>query len=120
MNKKAIKNKKKTKHQSMGNQEEYDERFAEIKNDPRYLEMPRKAKKVKIDKERFGKVFDKNSEFNTIGKFDKTGKRINQKDKMMQKYYRTDENEDQRDNKGDLEQVASKKLKKKIKDDSES
>ena len=67
-----------------------DSRFAELKTNPQYLEMPQKQKKVKIDKERFGKLFEKNSEFNTIGKFDKTGKRVDAKDKMMQKYYRVD------------------------------
>ena len=55
--------------------------------------MPQKQKKVKIDKDRFGKLFDKNSEFNTIGKFDKTGKRVDQKDKMMQKYYRMEKDD---------------------------
>ena len=38
-------------------------------------------------------MFDKSSEFNTIGKFDKTGKKINQKDKMMDKYYSIEEDE---------------------------
>ena len=70
-----------------------DDRFKELKSDPRYLEMPQKQKKVKIDKERFGKIFDKKSEFNTIGKFDKTGKRIDQKDKMMDKYYQQEDDE---------------------------
>jgi hypothetical protein len=70
-----------------------DDRFKELKSDPRYLEMPQKAKKVKIDKARFGKVFDKKSEFNTIGKFDKTGKRVDQKDKMMDKYYQLGEDD---------------------------
>ena len=37
------------------------------------LNAEKKQKTVKIDKERFGKMFDKKSEFNTIGKFDKTG-----------------------------------------------
>jgi hypothetical protein len=54
-----------------------DDRFKELSSDPRYLEMPQKKKKIAIDKKRFGKVFDKKSEFNTIGKFDKTGKKIN-------------------------------------------
>lgn len=67
-----------------------DSRFKEISNDPRYLEMPQKAKKISIDKKRFGKLFDKKSEFNTIGKFDKTGKRIDIKDKTMEKYYKVD------------------------------
>ena len=64
-----------------------DDRFKELSSDPRYLEMPQKKKKIAIDKKRFGKVFDKKSEFNTIGKFDKTGKKINHKDQMMDKYY---------------------------------
>ena len=71
-----------------------DDRFKELKSDPRYLEMPQKKKKVTIDKNRFSKVFDKKSEFNTIGKFDKTGKKINQKDKMMDKYYKVEEEDD--------------------------
>tara|TARA_B110000285_G_C14533904_1_gene341983 strand:- start:46 stop:435 length:390 start_codon:yes stop_codon:yes gene_type:complete len=68
-----------------------DSRFSELKTNPQYLEMPQKQKKIKIDQKRFGKLFDKNSEFNTIGKFDKTGKRVDAKDKMMQKYYRMDQ-----------------------------
>ena len=81
---------KNVKKETKGDLDELDDRFAEIKNDPRYMEMPQKAKKVKIDKERFKKMFSKKSEFNTIGKFDKTGKKINQKDKMMLKYYSID------------------------------
>ncbi len=64
-----------------------DDRFAEFKTDPRFMEMPKKAKKVKIDKERFGAAFKKGSDFNTIGKFDKTGKKVNVKDTMMENYY---------------------------------
>ena len=63
-----------------------DPRFQEIKSDPRYLEMPSKKTKVKVDP-RFKQMFDKKSDFNTISKFDKTGKIIKQKDKMMQKFY---------------------------------
>lgn len=71
-----------------------DDRFKELKSDPRYLEMPQKKKKVAIDKKRFSKVFDEKSEFNTIGKFDKTGKKINTKDKMMNKYYHMEDDEE--------------------------
>ena len=113
-----VKNKNKKPSRSPAEDDDFDERFAEIKNDPRYLEMPQKAKKVTIDKKRFGKLFDKNSEFNTIGKFDKTGKRIDQKDKMMQKYYRMDEDGDGEED-GE-EQVAAKKSKKDKRADSES
>ena len=101
--------------------DEYDERFAEIRNDPRFLEMPQKAKKVKIDKERFGKLFDKKSEFNTIGKYSKTGERIDQKEKTMLKYYRTDEDDgEDEDEDGDARKVATKKSKKKVESEEES
>ena len=56
-----------------------DPRFTEIRSDPRYLEMPTKKTKVKVD-DRFKQMFDKKSDFNTISKFDKTGKIIKQKD----------------------------------------
>jgi hypothetical protein len=70
--------------------QQMDSRFAEILSDPRYMEMPQKQKKVVIDK-RFQQVLDKKSGFNTISKFDKTGKRVDTQDKLMQKFYRLDE-----------------------------
>lgn len=88
--------KKKVKKQSAPVDD--DERFAEIKKDPRFLEMQKSKKKVKIDKKRFNKVFDK--EFNTIGKFDKTGKRVNIKDKTMQGFYEQASDKDSDDEDG--------------------
>jgi hypothetical protein len=48
---------------------------------------------VVID-DRFKEVMNKKSNFNTISKYDKTGKKVKQQDKMMQKFYRIDEDED--------------------------
>lgn len=59
--------------------------------------MQKSKKKVKIDKQRFKQVFDQKSDFNTIGKFDKTGKKIDIKDKTMQKYYQKNEDSDNDD-----------------------
>mmetsp|Transcript_15936 Transcript_15936/g.24633 ORF Transcript_15936/g.24633 Transcript_15936/m.24633 type:complete len:119 (+) Transcript_15936:7-363(+) len=71
-----------------------DDRFAEFKTDPRFMEMPKKAKKVKIDKKRFGAAFKKDNDFNTIGKFDKTGKKVNVKDTMMDDYYQLEDKDE--------------------------
>lgn len=49
--------------------------------------MPQKQKKVVID-DRFKSVLDQKSGFNTISKYDKTGKKVQTQDKMMQKFYR--------------------------------
>ena len=73
-----------------------DPRFMEIKSDPRYLEMPTKKTKIKVD-DRFKQMFDKKSDFNTISKFDKTGKIIKQKDKMMQKFYKMEDSSNKSD-----------------------
>ena len=80
--------------------------------------MPQGAKKVKID-QRFGKLLKK-SEFNTIGKYDKRGKRIDQQDKMMQKYYRMDEDDEKGEDRRDSKHVMNKNSQKKSKGDSES
>ena len=82
-----------------------DSRFAEIKSDPRFLEMPQKQKKVVID-ERFSKVLDKKSGFNTITKYDKTGKRVDTQDKMMQKFYRLDKDDEQKSSSQDQSSEA--------------
>jgi hypothetical protein len=50
---------------------------------------------------RFSKVLDKKSGFNTITKFDKTGKRVDTQDKMMQKFYRLDKEKDGSDGSSD-------------------
>ena len=72
---KPDKSKKKSKSNTGSSGMPADNRFSEIKTDPRYLEMPRKQKKVVIDS-RFKEVLDKKSSFNTISKFDKTGKKV--------------------------------------------
>ena len=77
------KNKKTTKK---GSQPELDSRFSEIKSDPRYLEMPKKSKKVEVD-DRFKQMFAKKGDFNTISKYDKTGKLIKKQDRSMHKFY---------------------------------
>jgi hypothetical protein len=59
--------------------------------------MPKKAKKVVID-ERFKKMFDKKSEFNTIGKRDKTGKKIKVEDRTLEKFYKLDKNQSEEEN----------------------
>ena len=89
--KKSVKTKKSKPGQETF--ETKDPRFADL-NDPRFIEMPKKKQKVKIDKERFGGIFKKN-EFNVIGKFDKTGKVVKERDRMMQKYYRVDDEDDE-------------------------
>jgi len=70
-----------------------DSRFSQLKTDPRFLEMPKKQKKVVIDK-RFKAALDKDSHFNTISKVDKTGKKVKQQDKMMQEYYQLEDTDD--------------------------
>ena len=84
---------KKDKKKSVEQAPIEDSRFQELKTDPRYLEMPKKNKKVVID-DRFKKMFDKKSEFNTIGKRDKTGKKIKVEDRTMEKYYKLEEEEE--------------------------
>ena len=89
------KDKKQDKKQEKTQQ---DSRFQEVASDPRYLEMPRKQKKVVID-DRFKKALDKTSEFNAISKFDKTGKVNKQYDKSMQDYYRIEDKDGEDSNK---------------------
>ena len=46
-------------------------------------------------------MFDKKGDFNTISKFDKTGKRIEHKDKMMQKFYKMDKEDEVEESEAD-------------------
>jgi hypothetical protein len=64
--------------------------------------MPQKQKKVVID-DRFKEVMDKKSNFNTISKYDKTGKKVKQQDKMMQKFYRIEDKESSKSSKSEGE-----------------
>lgn len=47
--------------------------------------------------DRFKEVLDKKSNFNTISKIDKTGRKVKQHDKLIQKYYKLEEKEEEAD-----------------------
>ena len=88
----------KNKKSKKGSEPELDSRFSEIKSDPRYLEMPKKSKKVVVD-DRFKQMFAKKGDFNTISKYDKTGKLIKKQDRSMHKFYDLDKEKDEKDDK---------------------
>jgi len=77
---------------------ELDERFYEIKKDPRFLEMPKKSRKVVVD-DRFKQMFAKKGDFNTISKYDKTGNKIKKQDRSMHKFYDLEEKEGKKEDK---------------------
>lgn len=71
-----------------------DDRFAEVYSDPRFMKVPKKVQKVKID-DRFKKAL-KDKEFNMVAKVDKYGKRVNKQDTTMLKYYNVEEEGDEK------------------------
>lgn len=66
-------------------QQTSDSRFSEVYSDPRFMTVPKKLKKVKID-DRF-KAALKSKEFNLVQKVDKRGKRVDKQDTTMANFY---------------------------------
>ena len=62
-----------------------DDRFKEVYTDPRYMQVPKKVRKVEID-ERFKKAIT-SKEFNLVTKVDKYGRKVVKEDNTMLKYY---------------------------------
>ena len=62
-----------------------DDRFKEVYTDPRYMQVPKKVRKVEID-ERFKKAIT-SKEFNLVTKVDKYGRKVAKEDNTMLKYY---------------------------------
>ncbi len=62
-----------------------DDRFNEVYNDPRFMTVPKKLKKVEIDG-RFKKALT-SKEFNVVQKVDKYGRTVNRQDTTMQQFY---------------------------------
>lgn len=64
---------------------ENDNRFSELSKDPRFNEMPKKDKRIKLNKERLNELFlnKKQKDFNLISKYDKTGKLNKEHDKVF-------------------------------------
>jgi hypothetical protein len=73
-----------------------DDRFNKVFSDPRFMKVPQKLKKIEID-DRFKSVLT-DKKFNIVSKVDKYGKRVNKKDKTMEKFYKiaTDQPKDKR------------------------
>ena len=66
-----------------------DDRFKEVYNDPRFMSMPKKLKKVKID-DRFKKALT-SKEFNLLQKVDKYGKRVDKQDNTIKNFYQLED-----------------------------
>lgn len=62
-----------------------DERFREVYSDPRYMQVPKKVRKVEID-DRFKKAIT-SKDFNLVTKVDKYGRKIAKEDNTMKKFY---------------------------------
>lgn len=62
-----------------------DDRFNEVYNDPRFMTVPKKLKKVEID-DRFKKALT-SKEFNLVQKVDKYGHTVNKQDNTMKQFY---------------------------------
>lgn len=62
-----------------------DDRFAKVYTDPRFMTVPKKLKKVQIDK-RFGGMFTDKT-FNVVSNVDKYGRKITKKDDHALKHY---------------------------------
>lgn len=81
-----------------------DSRFTKLINDPRYREVPKTQRKVKIDK-RFQSMFD-NEKFKIKYTIDKRGKPINQTStENLKKYYdlSSEESDDSEDSENESE-----------------
>lgn len=81
-----------------------DSRFTKLINDPRYREVPKTQRKVKIDK-RFQSMFD-NEKFKIKYTIDKRGKPINQTStENLKKYYdlSSEESDDYEDSENESE-----------------
>ena len=57
--------------------------------------MPKKDKRMKIDKKRLNELFEnkKAKDFNLISKFDKTGKVNKEHDKVLNQFYEIEEDQ---------------------------
>lgn len=68
-----------------------------MSKDPRFNEMPKKDKRMKIDKKRLNELFEnkKSKDFNLISKYDKTGKVNKEHDKVLNEFYEIESEEDQ-------------------------
>ena len=64
---------------------EEDDRFKQVFTDPRFMQVPKKIKKVEID-DRFKKGMT-SKEFNSVSKVDKYGKKVLKQDNTMAKFY---------------------------------
>ena len=66
-----------------------------MSKDPRFNEMPKKDKRMKIDKKRLNELFEnkKAKDFNLISKFDKTGKVNKEHDKVLNQFYEIEEDQ---------------------------
>jgi hypothetical protein len=73
-----------------------DKRFEELQTQPKFMPMAKKKKQVKVDKKRFGKLFEQGDEdFNVISKFDKRGEKIEKRDQMLGKLYQAEDQSDE-------------------------
>jgi hypothetical protein len=87
-----------------------DARFSEVYSDPRFMTVPKKLKKVKID-DRF-KAALKSKEFNLVQKVDKRGKRVDRQDNTMANFYQLDSDEKPSDEEVEVEEKAGKQANK--------
>lgn len=70
-----------------------DPRFSKVYSDPRFVVVPKKATKVKIDSRFKGMLKDK--EFNVVARVDKYGRKIAKKDTYATNNYREESEENE-------------------------
>lgn len=80
---------KKSHQAPEGKKEAEDERFREVYTDPRFMSVPQKVKKVRID-DRFKKALT-SREFNLVQKVDKYGRHVHKQDNTMKAFYQLDQ-----------------------------
>ncbi len=96
-------------------EDEADQRFARFATDPRFRSVPRKQKKVSIDK-RFGAMFNDKRFHTKTSAVDKRGRPVPQSSKEdYRRYYRLNDGEDEdedsdEDSEEDEEEAKSQKL----------